>query len=1171
MLRRLLSILPLIALSAGILQGQAFYGSIVGNVNDSSGAALVSATVALTNIATGDRRAVITASDGSYRFVNLVPGTYRIEIEHTGFKRYTRGAIDVSVESQVRADISMEVGDVNQSVEVQADAPLLQTETANLSQVVGTRAVQELPLNGRNILNLIALAPGVVPQGSSEGSLTGKNVFAAGNYQIGGGTANQSATYYDGVPVNDTYGNIVALTPSADAVSEFRIQTSNNTAEYGRYTGGVMNMASRSGTNEFHGSAYEYFRNKVLNATNFFANKTGAGRAPFSQNQFGASVGGKLIKDRLFFFSSYEGYRQRQGNLFLLTVPTAQTAAGDFSDYRGTNGSLVPIYDPLTTCGQLNNSPCGTGTVQRTQFPNNVIPANRINAVAKKFMDFPLYAAPTGPGDPFTHNNNFAQNAATGGDNDQGNFRGDWNISADQRAFARYSRWKSSNLPVDVYGNKQRNGDPFSPEAFITDHAVLADTYSLNPTTVLDLRLGFMRWFYQRTPGNLGILPGKTFGLPSYFDQISALDGVDNVTTLPGIAAGYSTISTGFLAARDNSYSIVPTLTMVRGRNTLKFGAELRRQDVNYFQNNNPSGAFSFDTGFTSQNPSNQGSSGAAFASFLLGYPNNSSTVQTSPFTAGSIRYQGYFVTDTMQVTQKLTLTLGVRWEIPGVYTERFDRLVTFDPKSAESGIAGSYHQWPTRQWRVRPGRYARTSGARSAAGALQAVCATRRRRVPAHRQDGYPHRRRHLLHPRDGAVSRRAIRQRGQLPDARHGRHREQQRDAAEYAERSVPGGFQTPPGRNPVYQRVLLGGNNRAPLEYGAFGYTEQWNFSLQHQLASSLALEASYSGLHGVHLPQGGFQLDALPQQYLSMGAALTTQVDNPLYGLIQNGPFSQPKVQQGLLLMPFPQYTSLPDPGGYRGNSIYHSLQVKAEKRFSAGGSLLAAYTFSKVISDVETLTTWLDSANGVSGIQNWNDFRSERALSSFDSRQRLTVSYVVDLPFGKGKRLLSGAHGIGDRLVSGWGINGVSTFQQGFPLGFTATPNQLSGFNYGLRPNVVAGCDAVKSGAAQERLNQWFNTACFTVPAAYTLGNEGRSDARVRGPGINNFNFALFKRTRINERFNLEFRSEVFNLANRVQFGQPNRVAITSATSTFGQITSQINDPRLIQLALRLRY
>src|SRR5215471_19246407 len=425
--RRSLSILPLIALAIGILQSQAFFGSIVGNVNDTSGAALASATVVLTNIATGDRRTLTTAQDGSYRFVNLVPGKYRVDIEQPGFKRYTRDQIDVSVESQVRADIVMQVGDVNQSVEVTAEAPLLQTETANLSQVVGTRSVQELPLNGRNILNLISLAPGVVPQGSSEGSLTGKNVFAAGNYQIGGGTANQSATYFDGVPVNDTYGNIVALTPSADAVSEFRIQTSNNTAEYGRYTGGVMNMASRSGTNEFHGSAYEYFRNKVLNATNFFANKTGAGRAPFEQNQFGASAGGPVLKDRLFFFADYEGYRQRQGNLFLLSVPTPQIASGDFSDYRGANGAVVPIYDPLTTCGVLNNPACGSSTVLRSQFPGNAIPANRINPVAKKLVSFPLYALPTGPGDPFTHNNNFARNAATGGDNDQVNLRGDWN------------------------------------------------------------------------------------------------------------------------------------------------------------------------------------------------------------------------------------------------------------------------------------------------------------------------------------------------------------------------------------------------------------------------------------------------------------------------------------------------------------------------------------------------------------------------------------------------------------------------------------------------------------------------------------------------------------------------------------------------------------------------
>ena len=1153
------------------LYSQTFYGSILGVVTDASNAAMPGATVNLTNSGTGDRRSVITGADGTYRFVNLVPGDYKMDIEQAGFKRYTRDQISVNVDAAVRIDVGMQVGDVTQAVDVHADAPLLQTESANLSQVVGARAVQELPLNGRNVLNLIALAPGVVPQGSSEGSLTGKNVFSAGNYQIGGGTANQSATYFDGVPVNDTYGNIVALTPSADAVSEFRVQTSNNTAEYGRYTGGVINMASKSGTNDFHGSAYEFFRNKVLNATNFFANRTGAGRAPFSQNQFGATGGGPIKKDKLFFFAGYEGYRQRQGNLFLLSVPTTQLLAGDFSEYRGTTGNVIPIYDPLTTCGQLDNSPCGTGTVQRSQFPNNMIPSSRINSVAKKFLDFPIYAKPTGSGDLYTHNNNFAKNVATGGNNDQGNFRGDWNISENQRAFARYTRWKSMNLPVDVYGNKQRNGDPFSPEAFTTDQAVLTDTYSLGATTILDARLGFMRWFYQRTPGNLGVGLSQTFGLPTYFDQIPAIDGVEGVTALPGIATGFNTIATGFLAARDNSYTITSTLTKISGRHTLKFGAELRRQDVNYFQNNNPSGSFSFDGGFTSQNPANQGSTGAAFASFLLGYPNNSSNVQTSPFTAGSLRYQGYFVTDTFQATGKLTLTVGLRWEIPGVYTERFDRLVTFDPTIPNPELAG------------------RTIGGQPVLGAFVLV------NTPGHPERGLRPEHYKLFAPRMGAAyrltSKTVLRVGGgifyipanvKFEEGPYGNvvnyltavmvgTTNNNATPLNTLSNPFPGGFATPPGRNPTFQKVLLGGNNRAPLRFRDYSYTGQWNFSLQHQLGSGLALEAAYAGLRGVHLPQGGFQLDALPPQYLPLGSSLITQVDNPLYGLIANGPFSQPRVQQGLLLMPFPQYTSLPDPGGYRGNSTYHSLQVKAEKRFASGGTLLGSYTFSKVISDVETLTTWLDSANGVSGIQNWYDFRSERALSSFDSRQRLTVSYVVDLPFGKGHRFAGGLNGIADRFVSGWGVNGVSTFQKGFPLGFTATPNQLSGFNYGLRPNVVAGCEARLTGSAQSRLNQWFNASCFTVPAAYTLGNAGRSDPTVRGPGINNFNFALFKRTRITERFNLEFRAEVFNLFNRVQFGQPNRTATTSTTSTFGQITTQLNDPRLIQLALRLRF
>jgi hypothetical protein len=474
----------------------------------------------------------------------------------------------------------MQVGDVTQSVEVAAEAPLLQTENASLSQVVSTRSVQQLPLNGRNVLNLVALVPGVVPQGSTEGNLTGKNVFSAGNYQIGGGTANQSAAYFDGAPMNTAYGNSVVLVPSQDAVSEFRVQTSNNSAEYGRYTGGVINMASRSGSNEFHGAAYEYLRNRVLNANGFFANRTGAGKGAFVQNQFGANLGGPVKKDSLFFFASYEGFRQRFPRLYLVTVPTMAMRQGDFSNYRNAQGALIPIYDALTNCGTLGNAACAPGaTNQRLQFPNNIIPANRIDRVSQKFLDFPIYAKPNIPGAPFTEQFNFSKQGSAGGDNDQLNFRGDWNVSAKQRIFARYTRWKSTSTRIDVYENKLLGN---APEDFTTDQAVLADTYTLSPTMLLDARVSFLRWFYDRTPGDLGVKLSSTLGLPSYFDQIPVLNGVDPSTSVPRISAtGYNMGGTGLINSRNTNYSIAPTLTKISGRHTWKFGAELRRLDWN--------------------------------------------------------------------------------------------------------------------------------------------------------------------------------------------------------------------------------------------------------------------------------------------------------------------------------------------------------------------------------------------------------------------------------------------------------------------------------------------------------------------------------------------------------------------------------------------------------------
>jgi hypothetical protein len=336
--------------------------------------------------------------------------------------------------------------------------------------------------------------------------------------------------------------------------------------------------------------------------------------------------------------------------------------------------------------------------------------------------------------------------------------------------------------------------------------------------------------------------------------------------------------------------------------------------------------------------------------------------------------------------------------------------------------------------------------------------------------------------------------------------------------------------------------------------------------------VAVEAAYAGAHGVHLPRGSWQANALSTQYLSMGAALNNLVPNPFFGLVSTGTLSQSTVKQGQLLLPFPEYTGVSESGGYLGNATYHSLQVKVEKRFSQGGSVLAAYTFSKLIADVGSLTTWLDSGVGLASNtpQNPNNLRAEKSLAGFDSRQRLTVAYAVDLPIGKGKQFLNGGGAAVQKFSSGWSLSGGTTFQDGLPLALTATPS-VTGFNLGLRPNVVPGCNPVVGGSAQSRLTHWFNTSCYAVPAAYTLGNESLTDPVLRGPGINNFNVALFKKTAITERFKLEFRSEVFNLFNRVQFGFPNTTITTAANPTTGYITTQINQPRLIQLALRLLY
>jgi hypothetical protein len=464
-----------------LVRAQTSFGSIVGTVTDSSGASIPGASLTLTNIGTSERRTATARTGGNYQFLNLIPGDYWLEVENRGFKRYRREPIRVEVESSLRIDAQMQLGDVAEVLTVTAETPLLQTQTATVGQLVEARIVQDMPLNGRNPLNLIALAPGIIPQGSTSGSPLGNqaggtytNDTGWGNYQIGGGMGNQSAFYLDGIPLNTVNANSPGLVPVQDAIQEFRVDTNSVSAEFGRYSGGVVNMASKSGTNQLHGSAYEYLRNKVLNANNFFNNRSGVARNAFTQNQYGAEAGGPVKRDKLFFFFSWENFALRNGNPTLTTVPTAAMEAGNFS-------GLPTIYDPYTTCGLTGLQSCPAGQPTRQPFPGNIIPVSRFDPTAVALMQ--EWGAPNLPGNV----NNFAGNTSLGGNQTQETIRGDYTLGTSQRLFGRYTYWNGHSLPSDPF-HKNFGG---LTSLFAANDAVVGDTVSVNPTTVFDFRASY--------------------------------------------------------------------------------------------------------------------------------------------------------------------------------------------------------------------------------------------------------------------------------------------------------------------------------------------------------------------------------------------------------------------------------------------------------------------------------------------------------------------------------------------------------------------------------------------------------------------------------------------------------------------------------------------------------
>jgi hypothetical protein len=1207
----LVSLVAISVLLSPPLKSQSFYGSIVGTVTDASGAIVPSANVTITNIGTNETRTDKTDASGAYRFVNLVPANYKVEVTKANFKRFLRSPIPVQVGNTTRVDVDLQVGAATETVEVTTQVPLLQTDSGTLGAEVEGKRVQEMPLNGRNTMNLIALAPGVVPQGSAMGSTTnnqgGGNTSPGGwgNYQVGGGIAGQQAEFVDGVPVN-TLGsqNGLSLVPTQDAVQEFNVSSSGTGADFGRYGGGVVNMTTKSGANEFHGSAYEYLRNTALNANSYFnksaevqlseANKP----TKFNQNQYGVVFNGPIKKDKAFFLFTWEGFKSRIGYASPATVPTADMINGTIPAVYSHGNLENNIQDPLGHCTITPNGPSGTPT-SFTVTDNGS--GKCFDPTAALFKQY--YALPT-PGFSDPANDNYFIDAVIGNNQNQYNGRVDYNLSANQRLFARYTYWNITDIPFNEFPSAKYDvGDGGS--LIRTHQAVIGDTYTFSPKTVLDVRLSLMR---NQSFGSLADMNVDQAIFGSAFGALSSQELLHVYPTFafgsgggpggpPGGGGGgassavhnlYASWANGLNEGYYDNYFLSGNLVRMIGRHSLKIGAEFRLMDAPALGNSgSPSFAFS-------GNKTND-----EWADFLLGYTATGS-INSGIWTTDYDYYQAYYLQDTWQASRKLTITGGVRWELPGGQAEKKNMNTVLlptatDPSTQVTGtlalVASSLYA-PRTILEVKHDLFAPNLGFAYRLNSDTVV------------RGGYglswlpPD----LTSPGPGSGPSNSPINSSSTSYTNSGSAVNTNTYLYQAFENVNGGKLNALPGRVANFMATipLVAAQQQSISGWvptDPYGYTQQWNLSLSRQMKGNWMVEASYAGTKGTHEPALGGTLDQLnPTIVASYGspaaayAALEANTSQTTPGGVTQN------VTVGRSLQPLPYYSSVTDNAAHWGATTYQAMQLRAEKRFGSGGVLMAGYTWSKMIGDTDTGNGNLEvhaspttHSSGEGNLQNYWDHKADRSIMSYNTPQRLVVSYVLNLPFGQGQRWANSGGGALSRLASGWAVNGITTFQDGFPININEGAQSAWGdFDGGtIRPDYTpgaTGCNGKKtiSGSAVKRLGEWFNTACFTEPATFTVpgpggssqtksfgfGNEPRVDGTLRSEGIDNWDLSLLKSTKITERTNFQFRAEFFNIANRVQFAPP---VNSNDSQGFGGILAQGNQPRLIQVSGRLTF
>lgn len=1072
--------ISLVCLLAASAFAQVDTASIVGAVRDPSGAALPSATITFLETSTGTRASVHSDAGGNYASPPLRVGTYNIIAEATGFKTETRENILLRVQDRINLDFEMAVGAVSENVVVTGEVPVIQAETSSLGQVISSNQITELPLNGRDYIQLATLTTGVVRTSSgTNGNTGGSSTGGLNSFVSNGARGTLNNFILDGIDNNSNDNGGVILRTSVDALQEFKIQTNSFSAEFGRSGGAAINAVIKSGSNSYHGSVFEFFRNSALDARDYFEDPS-AKKASFKQNQFGATVGGPIRKNKLFWFGDYQGTVIRNPLTFVSSVPDAAQRVGDFS---GPGNATV--YDPATYDPATNT---------RQPFAGNIVPSNRINPVAQGIMN--LYPLPTLPG---KLRNNYVTSPTEQDRIDQGDFRGDYNMSSADQLFLRYSMSgrtdvRPAPLPGLANGGNSSTGNGFED----TMGTALGYTRTFTPSTLNEFRIGFNYVHIRR-----GVPPGGNKLPPE--DLLVA--GVPDNPPTNGLTLfapnGYRRVGDPQFAPTilsSQERQITDVVSLIRRRHTIKLGAEIRWSQFNIFQVPSPRGTFTFTGRFT-QNPAD-GDGGISLADELLGVP-QTATISSLLNMGDRQHVPSFFVQDDFKVSSHFTLNLGLRYEYFSPLVEVNNKQSNFDYSTgtiivanrngASRGLIDVDHLnfAPRIGFAWSPFASARTV-IRSAFGMFYSGQEIRTA-APLQLAYNVP------FYYQPFFISD------GITPVV------------------TVPQGF-PPLDPSKAIDPPVTSADSRLKTPY-----YQQWNFAIQQQLPSAVAVELAYAGSKGTHLQV------LTDQNQVVMPGPGDVQPRRPYPNF---GPFSS--IQN-------------------RGNSTYHSLQLKVEKRYTHGLSFLSAFTFSKAINDLPEICCAQPFP------QDTYQLRSEKGLADFDQRLRWVSSFDYELPFGRGRKYLT-SNRVLDLAFGGWHLGGILSVASGFWLTPTLGYDPSNTGSQGLvRTDRIANGNLPSS---QRGPNLWFDINAFPFPADFTFGNAGRNI--LEGPGETVLDGAIRKEFAIRESQRLEFRAEFFNMLNHPNFAQPDNY-IDDGPGSAGVITSLAIPMRQIQFGLKYRF